>query len=131
VLFRSGQIAAEAALATPASYFEEVKDEYVKRRDLVVEALNKMEGVFCPEPSGAFYVIARLPIDDCDKFCQWLLEDFSHEGKTVMLAPASGFYATAGLGIDEVRIAYVLNTESLTQAMEALEIALKEYPGRK
>ncbi|HIA10657.1 MAG TPA: pyridoxal phosphate-dependent aminotransferase [Flavobacteriales bacterium] len=126
-----GQIAAEAALATPASYFEEVKDEYVKRRDLVVEALNKMEGVFCPEPSGAFYVIARLPIDDCDKFCQWLLEDFSHEGKTVMLAPASGFYATAGLGIDEVRIAYVLNTESLTQAMEALEIALKEYPGRK
>lgn len=125
-----GQIAAEAALATPASYFAEVKKEYVKRRDLVVEALNKIEGVFCPNPSGAFYVIARLPIDDCDKFCQWLLEEFSHEGKTVMMAPASGFYATSGLGKDEVRIAYVLNTDSLSSAITALEIALKEYPER-
>lgn len=125
-----GQIAAEAALATPASYFSEVREEYLIRRDLVVETLNKMEGVFCPNPSGAFYVIARLPIDDCDKFCQWLLEDFSHEGKTVMMAPASGFYATEGLGKNEVRIAYVLNTDSLRLAMEALEVALKEYPGR-
>ncbi|HIA37661.1 MAG TPA: pyridoxal phosphate-dependent aminotransferase [Flavobacteriales bacterium] len=126
-----GQIAAESALDTPASYFEEVAKEYVKRRDFVINALNKMKGVFCPTPSGAFYTIARLPIDDCDSFCQWLLEEFTYNNATVMLAPASGFYATQGLGKDEVRIAYVLNIDDLGKAMECLERALEEYPGRK
>jgi len=126
-----GQIAGEAALETPDSYFDEVIEEYVNRRDLVVDALNKMDGVFCPKPSGAFYVIARLPIDDCDKFCQWLLEEFEHEGQTVMLAPASGFYSSPGLGANEARIAYVLNLKALGNAMECLEIALQKYPGRR
>jgi len=126
-----GQIGAEAALDTPASYFEEVSREYVARRDFVIEALNKIPGVFCPKPSGAFYCIARLPIDNADKFCQWLLEDFSHDGKTVMLAPATGFYSTPGAGSDEVRIAYVLKIEDLKNAMACLEAALKVYPGRK
>jgi aspartate aminotransferase len=125
-----GQIAAEAALSTPQSYFDEVSAEYVKRRDLVVKLLNEMDGVFCPKPSGAFYVIARLPVDDCDKFCQWLLEDFQLDGQTVMMAPASGFYATEGLGQDEVRIAYVLKEEDLTQAMACLKAALHEYPDK-
>ena len=122
-----GQIAAEAALNTPDSYFESVKEEYVKRRDLVVNTLNKMEGVFCPKPSGAFYVIAKLPIDDCDKFCQWLLEDFNYKNETIMLAPASGFYATKGLGKNEARIAYVLNCNSLEKAMICLEKGIKQY----
>ena len=125
-----GQIGAEAALDTPASYFEEVSREYVARRDFVIEALNKIPGVFCPKPSGAFYCIARLPIDNSDKFCQWLLEDFSHDGKTVMLAPATGFYSTPGAGVDEVRIAYVLKIEDLKNAMACLEAALLVYPGR-
>lgn len=125
-----GQIAAEAAIDTPDSYFHEVIDEYVSRRDLVVNALNKMEGVFCPKPSGAFYCMASLPIDDADHFCQWLLEDFSHEGHTVMLAPASGFYSEPWLGKQQVRIAYVLNKESLAKAMICLEMALQKYPGR-
>jgi aspartate aminotransferase len=125
-----GQIGAEAALETPASYFVEVQKEYVERRDLLIEMLNKMEGVFCPKPSGAFYCIARLPIDNSDKFCQWLLESFEHEGQTVMLAPATGFYSTPGAGTDEVRLAYVLNKESLKNAMNCLEKALKAYPGR-
>lgn len=125
-----GQIGAEAALDTPASYFEEVKKEYVSRRDFVIEALNKMPGVFCPKPSGAFYCIARLPIDNSDKFCQWLLEDFNYHSQTVMLAPAAGFYSTPGSGTNEVRIAYVLNKEDLKNAMACLAEALKVYPGK-
>jgi aspartate aminotransferase len=125
-----GQIAAEAAIDTPQSYFDEVVAEYVDRRDLVVAALNSMEGVICPKPSGAFYCMAQLPVDDADKFCQWLLEDYSYNGATVMLAPASGFYSDPKLGLHQVRIAYVLNKESLTKAMECLANAIKEYPGR-
>ncbi len=125
-----GQIGAEAALNTPKEYFEKVKTEYVGRRDFLIEALNKMEGVFCPKPSGAFYCIARLPIDNADKFCQWLLESFEHEGQTVMLAPATGFYSTPGSGMNEVRLAYVLNKTDLKNAMECLEKALKAYPGK-
>jgi aspartate aminotransferase len=126
-----GQIAAEAAVDTPDSYFKEVKDEYVARRNFIVTALNKMEGVFCPKPKGAFYCMAQLPIDDSDKFCQWLLEKFDHHGKTVMLAPATGFYSKPELGLHQVRIAYVLNIDSLKAAMECLEVALQVYPGRK
>ncbi len=125
-----GQVAAEAAIDTPASYFEKVKAEYVSRRDFVVEALNRMDGVFCPKPSGAFYCIARLPIDHSDRFCQWLLEKFSYRNSTVMLAPATGFYSDPSCGTDEVRIAYVLNLSDLKNAMECLEEALKVYPGR-
>lgn len=122
-----GQIAGEAALETPFSYFEDVSRQYTERRDLVVESLNNIKGVFCPKPSGAFYVIARLPIDDCDKFCRWLLEDFEFNRQTVMLAPATGFYSTKGFGKDEVRIAYVLNIDSLINAMKCLEEGLKQY----
>ena len=125
-----GQIGAEAALNTPKEYFEKVKTEYVGRRDFLIDALNKMEGVFCPKPSGAFYCIAKLPIDNADKFCQWLLESFEHEGQTVMLAPATGFYSTPGSGTNEVRLAYVLNKTDLKNAMTCLEKALKVYPGR-
>jgi aspartate aminotransferase len=126
-----GQIAGEEAINTPDSYFTKVLAEYHKRRNIVVESINKMEGCFCPEPGGAFYAVARLPIDNSDKFCQWLLEDFSFEGKTVMLAPATGFYSSKGRGLDEVRISYVLNLEDLKGAMKCLEEALKVYPGRK
>ena len=125
-----GQVAAEAAIDTPDEYFIQVKSEYVKRRDFVIEALNAMDGVFCPKPSGAFYCIARLPIDNSDKFCQWLLEDFSFNNNTVMLAPATGFYSRPDLGTDEVRIAYVLNLVDLKKAMTCLSEALKVYPGR-
>ncbi len=125
-----GQVGAEAAIDTPDSYFKKVKSEYVERRNFVVDALNKMEGVFCPKPSGAFYCIARLPIDNSDKFCQWLLEEFSHNNETVMLAPATGFYSDSSLGTDEVRIAYVLNLDSLKKAMQCLDEALKVYPGK-
>lgn len=125
-----GQIAGEAALATPDSYFKQVIEEYVERRNVLVDGLNKIEGVFCPKPSGAFYCIARLPIDDADKFAQWLLESFTYENQTVMLAPATGFYSTPGLGKNEVRLAYVLNIESLKKAVKCLEEALKVYPGR-
>lgn len=125
-----GQIGAEAALNTPKEYFDKVQKEYVSRRDFVIEALNKMDGVFCPKPSGAFYCIARLPIDNADKFCQWLLESFEHEKQTVMLAPATGFYSTPGAGLNEVRLAYVLNKEDLKNAMICLEKALKVYPGK-
>lgn len=125
-----GQIGAEAALSTPKSYFEGVKKEYVARRNFVIEALNKMEGVFCPKPSGAFYCIAKLPIDNADKFCQWLLESFNFNMQTVMLAPATGFYSTPNAGINEVRIAYVLNLNDLKNAMECLNEALKIYPGK-
>lgn len=125
-----GQVAAEAAIDTPDSYFEKVKAEYIERRNLVVSSLNKMEGVFCPKPSGAFYCIAQLPIDNSDIFCQWLLETFSYDNETVMLAPATGFYSKPELGKHEVRIAYVLNQESLKKAMKCLDEALKVYPGR-
>jgi aspartate aminotransferase len=124
------QIMGEAAVDLPASYFDAPKAEYHSRRDLLVSRLNKMESVFCPTPGGAFYAIARLPIDDADKFCQWLLESFSHNNKTVMLAPATGFYGTPGLGKNEVRLAYVLNRTDLGQAMDCLEAALKIYPGK-
>jgi aspartate aminotransferase len=126
-----GQIAAEGALATPPEYFKAVRDEYMKRRDVLIEALNKMEGVFCPKPMGAFYAVAKLPVDDSDKFAQWLLEEFEYNKQTVMVAPAAGFYATPGRGTNEVRIAYVLKVEDLKAAMECLEVALKQYPGRK
>lgn len=126
-----GQVAAEAAIDTPDSYFTKVKAEYVARRDYVVEALNKIDGVFCPKPSGAFYCIARLPIDNADKFCQWLLEKFSFENETVMLAPATGFYSNTALGTDEVRIAYVLKIDDLKRSIRCIEEALKVYPGRK
>ena len=125
-----GQIAAEAAVDTPDSYFEKVQKEYVARRDFTVDALNKIPGVFCPRPSGAFYCIAQLPIDNADKFCQWLLESFHYNNQTVMLAPATGFYSTPGAGYNQVRIAYVLNLGALANAMKCLEEALKVYPGR-
>lgn len=124
------QILGEAAVDLPDDYFDTTKAEYLLRRDTIVARLNQMEGVFCPNPGGAFYAIARLPIDDADTFCQWLLESFSHNGQTVMLAPATGFYGTAGLGKNEVRLAYVLNVTSIHAAMDCLEVALKEYPGR-
>lgn len=125
-----GQVAAEAAIETPDSYFVNVLDEYLARRNVVVESINKMEGAYCPNPSGAFYVVAKLPIDNADKFCQWLLEDFAFENQTVMLAPATGFYATAGKGLDEVRISYVLNVKDLQKSMDCLAEALKVYPGK-
>jgi aspartate aminotransferase len=125
-----GQVASEAAIDTPKEYFEKVKKEYTERRDLVIERLNKMKGVFCPKPSGAFYCIARLPINDSDQFCQWLLEKFNFHNQTVMLAPATGFYSTPGSGKNEVRIAYVLNKEALNKAMDCLERAIEEYPGK-
>ena len=124
------QIAGEAAVDTPDEYFEEVNREYTLRRDVLVKALNKMDGVYCPNPGGAFYVVARLPVDDADEFCRWMLESFSYNNQTVMMAPASGFYSTPGLGQNEVRLAYVLNTTDLTNAMICLEEALKVYPGR-
>ena len=126
-----GQIAGEEAINTPDSYFMKVLKEYHDRRDIVVETINKMDGCFCPNPGGAFYAVARLPIDDSDTFCKWLLEDFNYKGETVMLAPATGFYSTKGRGIDEVRISYVLNTNDLRSAMKCLSEALKVYPGRK
>jgi aspartate aminotransferase len=125
------QIAAEAAIDLPADYFHETQEEYRSRRDLIVARLNAIPGVFCPNPGGAFYAIARLPINDSDQFCQWLLEDFAFEGKTIMLAPATGFYGTPGLGKDEVRLAYVLNKADINAAMDCLEKALAIYPGRK
>jgi aspartate aminotransferase len=125
-----GQVAAEAAIETGDDYFAEVLEEYHKRRDTVYKAINNMEGAFCPNPSGAFYVVAKLPIDNSDKFCQWLLEDFSYQNETIMFAPATGFYSTPGRGTNEVRISYVLNVNDLNRAMKALEEALKVYPGR-
>ncbi len=124
------QIASEAALNTPQSYFDNVVAEYVQRRNIMIEGLNKIPGVFCPKPSGAFYCVAKFPVDDAEKFCQWLLEDFEFEGQTVMMAPANGFYSTKGAGQQEARIAYVLNQDSLRNAVICLEEALKVYPGR-
>jgi aspartate aminotransferase len=126
-----GQIAGEAALDTTDDYFCEVQKEYIERRDLMVNMLNNIEGVFCPMPRGAFYTTVRLPVNDADDFSQWLLSDFNYENETVMLAPASGFYSTPGLGKDEVRIAYVLNKADLERAMICLEKALEIYPGKK
>src|SRR5450432_1725870 len=125
-----GQIVGEAAVGLPADYFEQTKAEYKLRRNLIVERLNNIPGIFCPQPGGAFYAMASLPIDNADKFCQWLLESFSYKGATVMLAPATGFYSTDGLGKKEVRLAYVLNTESINNAIDCLEKALEIYPGR-
>ena len=124
------QILAEAALDLPENYFDIPKAAYQSRRDLLVKRLNNMEGVLCPNPGGAFYVIAKLPIDDGDRFCQWLLESFNYNNETIMLAPASGFYNTKGLGKNEVRLAYVINNEEIDRAMDCLEEALKVYPGR-
>ena len=124
------QIVAEASLDVDSSYFEQVINEYTKRRNFVLERLNKMDGVYSPNPGGAFYTVARLPIDNSDRFCQWMLESFEHNGATIMMAPASGFYQTEGLGLNEVRIAYVLKQESLSMALDCLEEGLKVYPGR-
>lgn len=126
-----GQILGEAAVDLPANYFEKPKAEYLLRRDTLVKRLNNIPGVFCPNPGGAFYAMASLPIDDADIFCQWLLESFQYNGATVMLAPATGFYSTPGLGKNEVRLAYVLNTDAINKAMDCLEKALEQYPGRK
>lgn len=124
------QVASEAALNTPQSYFDNVVNEYVERRNIMVDGLNSIPGVFCPKPSGAFYCVAKFPVDNAEKFCQWLLEDFEFEGQTVMMAPANGFYATPGAGEQEARIAYVLEKDSLRKAVKCLEEALKVYPGR-
>ncbi len=124
-----GQIGGEGALDTPKEYFETVNKEYTGRRNFLVNELNKIPGVHCPMPGGAFYCIAKLPVDDTDVFCQWLLESFSHQGQTVMMAPASGFYSGAGKGKDEVRLAYVLKKEDLEKAIECLKEGLKQYPG--
>jgi aspartate aminotransferase len=124
------QVAAEAALDTPASYFEEVRAEYKSRRDALVQGLNGIDHVECPTPGGAFYAVAKLPIDDSDSFCQWMLESFEHEGSTVMMAPNSGFYATPGLGKQEVRMAYVLHQDDIRKAVQCIAVALQKYPGR-
>jgi aspartate aminotransferase len=124
------QILGEAAIDLPDNYFDTTKAEYQLRRDTIVNRLNNIPGVFCPNPGGAFYAMAKLPIDDSDNFCQWLLESFSYNNQTVMLAPATGFYGTPGLGKQEVRLAYVLNTKDINAAMDCLEKALEEYPGR-
>lgn len=126
-----GQVAGEAALSTPKSYFEDVINEYVARRDLLVNGLNKIDGVICPKPKGAFYAIAQLPVDNAEKFAQWLLEEFDYQNETLMVAPAAGFYSTEGEGNNQVRIAYVLNQDSLKRAIKCLEEALIQYPGLK
>ena len=125
-----GQIASEAALNTPKAYFDEVIAEYGPRRDILVKGLNSIPGVLCPSPKGAFYCVAELPIDDADAFCQWLLESFSHNGHTVMMAPCSGFYAEPATGRKQVRLAYVLEQEKLRRAVDCLRVALEQYPGR-
>ncbi|HOZ31192.1 MAG TPA: pyridoxal phosphate-dependent aminotransferase [Bacteroidales bacterium] len=125
-----GQIASEAAIETPDTYFKEVYDEYILRRNFMVSELNKIPGVYCPNPKGAFYAVVKLPIDDSDKFSQWILEEFEYNKQTVMVAPATGFYNTKGLGKNEVRIAYVLKIDDLRNAIETLKHALEVYPGR-
>lgn len=125
-----GQIAGEAALCTPQSYFDKVSKEYVDRRNVLVNGLNSIDGVICPKPKGAFYAIAQLPVDNADEFAKWLLEEFSFEGETIMVAPAAGFYSTINSGFNQVRIAYVLNKDSLKKAVQILKEALKVYPGR-
>ena len=125
-----GQIAAEGALDAPASYFKAVRDEYIHRRDVLIDGLQKMKGVIAPRPMGAFYAAAELPVDDAEKFAKWLLEEFSYNGETVMVAPMAGFYATKGLGRNQIRLAYVLKEEDLKHALVCLEKALETYPGR-
>lgn len=125
-----GQIASEAALDTPQEYFDRVKDEYVQRRDTLVDGLNAIEGVTCPKPAGAFYAMAQLPVDSGDKFCQWMLEEFDLDGETVMMAPGSGFYSTRAFGERQVRIAYVLNEADLKRSVKIIEEGLKAYSGR-
>lgn len=124
-----GQLVGMASIDTPDEYFKEVRTEYVKRRNCLINGLNSIPGVFAPMPKGSFYTIARLPIDDSDIFCRWMLETFRYENQTVMMAPAAGFYATPGLGKNEVRLAYVINTDDLKNALKCLEVGLKEYPG--
>ncbi|MBQ3619318.1 MAG: pyridoxal phosphate-dependent aminotransferase [Bacteroidales bacterium] len=124
-----GQLVGMASIDTPESYFQEVREEYVKRRNCLINGLNKIPGVSSPMPKGAFYTIARLPIDDSEIFCRWMLETFRYENQTVMMAPAAGFYATPGLGKNEVRLAYVINTDDLQKALKCLEEGLKAYPG--
>jgi aspartate aminotransferase len=125
-----GQVVAEAAVDSPPEYMEDVYQEYLQRRDYFINALNEIDGVFSSMPMGAFYSMVRLPIDDSDRFCQWMLEEFEHKGATVMMAPASGFYSTPGIGNNQVRVAYVLNREDLKEAVECLKMALEVYPGR-
>jgi aspartate aminotransferase len=125
-----GQIAAEGALDAPASYFKAVRDEYIHRRDVLIDGLQKMPGVIAPRPMGAFYAAAQLPVDDSEKFAKWLLEEFNYNGETVMVAPMAGFYATKGLGTNQIRLAYVLKEEDLKHALVCLEKALETYPGR-
>ena len=125
-----GQIAAEASLDEPEEYSREIYDEYVERRKFLIDGLNRIPGVYSPIPMGAFYTIAKLPVDDSDKFCAWCLSDFNYEGETVMMAPANGFYITPGMGKNEVRIAYVLKKEDLARALVVLRKALEAYPGR-
>ena len=123
-------VGATALYRLDPSYFDPIREEYQARRDIMLKALQDMPGVLCKVPKGAFYAVAKLPVDNAEKFAEWLLNDFEYEGETVMVAPAEGFYATAGLGVQEVRIAYVLNTEDLVRAMEVLAQALKVYPGK-
>ena len=125
-----GQIVAEASLDAPASYYRDVYDEYVERRKCLIDGLNRIPGVYSPIPMGAFYTVAKLPVDDSDKFCRWCLEEFNYEGETVMMAPASGFYTTPGAGRNQVRIAYVLKREDIQRALVVLQKALEAYPGR-
>ena len=125
-----GQIVAEASLDAPEDYSRDVYDEYVERRKCLIDGLNRIPGVYSPIPMGAFYTVARLPVDDCEKFCAWCLADFDYEGETVMMAPASGFYTTPGAGKNEVRIAYVLKKEDLMRSLFVLRKALEAYPGR-
>ena len=125
-----GQIFAEAAVDTPQSYFDAVYNEYIARRNVIVEGINKIPGCFCPMPKGAFYTVIDLPVDDSDKFCQWLLTDFSYNGATVMLAPATGFYVDPDKGRHQARITYCLCIDDLKAAIKCLEEALKEYPGK-
>mgnify|MGYP002001712514 FL=1 len=124
------QIASEAALKTPQSYFDEVNAEYVERRNVLVDGLNSIDGVFCPKPKGAFYAVASFPVESAEHFAQWLLSDFNHEGKTLMMAPAAGFYAKPELGVNQARLAYVLNTVALTDCIAILKAALEVYPHR-
>lgn len=125
-----GQIMAEASLDTPEEYMREVYDEYVERRKFLIDGLNRIPGCYSPIPMGAFYTVARLPVDDADKFCAWCLEEFEYEGQTIFMAPASGFYTTPGLGRNEVRLAYVLKKEDLAKALTVLGKALEAYPGK-
>lgn len=125
-----GQVAGEAALDSPQSYYDEIVREYESRRDVCIEGIKNIEGAYCPTPKGAFYIVAHLPIDDSERFCKWMLTDYNYNGKTVMMAPASGFYSTEGRGKQEVRISYCLKKEDLKEAMAIIKEALLSYPGR-